>query len=91
MSGKSKAFGTILVFLFTLVIGICYNIPTDEIGVAQMAVDGIEESVPKADGKWGEIQQESMQTMNFCIDTVVFVAFVTGVIGFGFALKSFIK
>lgn len=91
MSDKSKALSAIFIFIITLAIGICYDIPTDEIGVAQMPVDGIEESVPKADGKWGEIQQESMQTMNFCIDTMVFVAFVTGVIGFGFAVKSFIK
>jgi hypothetical protein len=89
MSDKSKALGAILAFLFALAIGICYDIPTDEIGVAQMAVGGIEESVLKADGKWGEIQQDSMQTINFCIDIMAFVAFVIGV--FGFAGKSYIR
>ena len=81
MSKTKDSINLIIGTIILLLIGTIYGIPLDEFFVLDKIIDETDD-LPKAEGEWGEIQEESTNSGKLLYNFLKIVASIIGILLF---------
>lgn len=92
MSKNDNNVEIVLSFIVLAFFGIVCAIPTSIFDVIDMAAEQIDEdNIPKAEGKWGELQEKQISDGILLYKIVKFFASIIGLLAFFIAVRGIIN